>query len=124
MAVKRVRDGDSLVIAIENVLEDYSKEVQEIVVAESREVAKDTVKQLKETSPKRTGKYASGWTYKQDGQGYIIYNAKKPQLTHLLEFPHRLRNGNMSLAKPHILPAEEFAAREYENRVVSKLERG
>lgn len=74
-------------------------------------------KQLKETSPSNTGRYASGWKMrtKFDGYGgyYVrIYNDVKPGLTHLLEFGHEKfvfgkDTGERVPAHPHIAEAAE-----------------
>lgn len=80
--------------------------------------AKNTVKDLKATSPKRSGKYAAGWTSKADGKNsYVVYN-KTYRLTHLLEKGHATRLGTGKgrytygykarvKAMPHISPAEQ-----------------
>ena len=78
-----------------------------------KKAAAQGVKELKETSPKLTGEYASGWTSKmEEGEGgtagVIVYNAKKPWLTHLLENGHLIKKtGGRTKAIPHIYPAQE-----------------
>ena len=49
-----------------------------------------TVKELKTSSPKLTGRYAKGWKQKVEADGVngtklTVYNADAYQLTHLLE---------------------------------------
>ena len=72
--------------------------------------ADSVVKDLKDTSPKLTGKYAKGWTNKMhhaaDGSPYNrVYNAKKPGLTHNLEHGHG--GPHPAKAHPHIEAAYE-----------------
>ena len=70
------------------------------------DLAKGAVKQLKETSPKRTGKYAAGWTRKKKGKTIIVHN-RRYQLTHLLEKGHAKRGGGRVAARVHIAPVEK-----------------
>ena len=74
------------------------------------EVAEDTVSNLKQTSPKKTGKYAKSWKVTKKGTKYIVH-AKPPyhRLTHLLERGHAKVNGGRVPGKVHIAPAEEKA---------------
>ena len=70
-------------------------------------------------SPVRYGGYQKGWatkkTSEKSGQVSItVYNRKKPGLTHLLEKGHAKRGGGRVSGKPHIAPAEEYAASELE----------
>ena len=45
-------------------LREYETEATEKLTETITEVAKESVKKLRSSSPKRTGKYAKGWTYK------------------------------------------------------------
>ena len=46
-----------------------------------------------------------------------VYNAKKPQLTHLLEFGHQKRSGGRVEAKPHIRLARDHAEQKLLGRI-------
>lgn len=78
------------------------------IVAEHVEMTRDEIKKqvtkagkagaeaLRESSPKLTGEYASGWKSKTQDEGLdsfsaIVYNSTKPSLSHLLEFGHYLK---------------------------------
>ena len=63
------------------------------------------MRQLKATSPKRTGKYAKSWTKKKRGRKIIVHN-KEYQLTQLLEKGHAKRGGGRVAARVHIAPVE------------------
>ena len=97
----------------------------------ARQVAKEGVKKLKETSPRGKGRggshYADGWgisTYKVGNRkfSFTAYNKTKPGLTHLLENGHALNWGGYVSAKVHIKPVEEWCKEEYERRLERKLE--
>ena len=98
------------------ILSEYKDEIEEGMSSVKEEVAKETVKELKSTSPKKKGKgggqYAKGWKI-SDVKGKKIIHNKKYQLTHLLEYGHAKVNGGRVDAKVHIRPAEEKAIKRY-----------
>lgn len=99
-------------------LQRYAKVVKEDMEATKEKVANDLVEELKQTSPKSKStsgrKYAKGWRKKKDGNGVLVHNALKPQLTHLLEKGHAKANGDGRVpGKAHITPAEEKAINEF-----------
>lgn len=104
---------DELGKAIQNIVDEYSKEAQEVVNETLPKVGKKAVTELKKTSPKKTGKYAKGWKSKVEkgrlGNQVVVYNKDKYQLTHLLEKGHAKVNGGRVEGHPHIKPAEEKA---------------
>ena len=53
-----------LEIEIVKELKDYSDEVAEGIKKAVKDVAKETVRTLKTTSPRDTGEFARGWTSK------------------------------------------------------------
>lgn len=121
----KINPGD-LSGAIEKELKNYEKEVREELQKSGEETAKDVVKTLKETSPKRSGKYSKGWRLKKEaspgaGTRFIIHNKTDYRLTHLLEFGHALIGGGRTRAIPHIKPAEEKAKALFEKKIRSKL---
>lgn len=117
---------------VRKTLGEYSLRVIRETNNAQDKVAKEAVQKLKNTSPKRTGRgkhYANGWAIKRAKPkvaGIVqvtVYNKSKPQLTHLLEHGHMIRNGKggygRSPAHPHIGPVEEWATEE----VVREIER-
>ncbi|EAA0289527.1 HK97 gp10 family phage protein [Listeria monocytogenes] len=120
---------DDLVVEIAQSVKTMNQEFEKELADISKDVAKKTVKKLKQDSPKRTGDYAKSWTSKKTNQtGQIVY-AKDPEyrLTHLLENGHALRNGGRKVgdvkAKKHIQKAEEEAVNEYIDEVARRLGR-
>ncbi|MDA1915003.1 HK97 gp10 family phage protein [Bacillus cereus] len=112
---------DSLANDIARELQRYGKEVEEKLEIEKEEVANNLVDELKQTSPKSDSKggrkYAKGWRKKKEGNAFIVHNALKPQLTHLLEKGHAKVNGGRVPAIVHIAPAEEKAVNDFSERV-------
>ena len=93
---------------------NFNKEVEEITTQAGRECAK----KLRSVSPKRTGKYASGWTAKKQpgglhGVSSVVYNNKAPGLAHLLEYGHANKGGGRTPAHPHIKSVEQEMSEEY-----------
>ena len=111
-------------------LAEYSQDVVEKVNISSEAVGKAAVKQLKQTSPKRHGKYAKSWTMKTEpevGQPDLrIIHAKAPhyRLTHLLEHGHAKVGGGRVEGKPHIRPAEEQVIKDFVQEVEEAIKRG
>ncbi|GGJ61997.1 HK97 gp10 family phage protein [Virgibacillus salexigens] len=112
---------------ITNAVREYTNEVKEGIQEAQKDVSKETAMDLKRTSPKGDykggGAYAKGWRAKKTKRGYVVHNATKYQLTHLLEKGHAKRGGGRVPAYPHIGPAEDRAIDEYEKRV-EKVIRG
>lgn len=111
-----------LEITIQKDLAAYSDEVAEGIRKEVKEVAKETVAALKTTSPRDTGEYARGWSYRVEFESredirVRVYNRTEPQLTHLLEYGHAKTNGGRVEGKPHIRPAEQQAEKKLEGAV-------
>lgn len=103
-------------------LADYSQDVTDGVKKEVKQVAKDVVAELKQTSPRNTGDYAKGWKSRVEYESpedirVRVYNSKKPQLTHLLENGHAKQNGGRVNGTPHIGPAEEKAEKSLASKV-------
>lgn len=122
--------------AIQEIMNDYGNELEEIIEKNSIKVKNLTVKRLKETSPvgkiARKKKYSQDWTSRIErgrlGDTYTIYN-RQPSLTHLLEKGHFKYNqfggpyDGRTTANPHIGPAQEWASDELFNRIVKDLEK-
>ena len=102
---------DDLAATVEKTLSNYADDVNDIVKQEIKDAGKEAVKELKEKSPKRTGKYAKGWrsTVQKEsaiGAEVVVHN-KIYGLTHLLEKGHAKRGGGRVEGTPHIAPVEE-----------------
>jgi len=121
---------DKLADEIAKELAKYSQEVVEKVNISSEKIGKEAVKQLRQTSPKKTGKYAKSWTMTTEravGQPHRrIVHAKTPhyRLTHLLEHGHAKRGGGRVEGRPHIRPAEEMVIETFVKEVEEAIERG
>ncbi len=121
---------DQLAAEIARGLADYSQDVVEKVNVSSETVGKAAVKRLKQTSPKRYGKYAKSWTMKTEklfGQPHTrIIHAKAPyyRLAHLLEYGHAKVGGGRVEGRPHIRPAEEQVIKDFVSEVEEAIKSG
>lgn len=117
--VKKILDeyGDKAITAMENAAAGVSKAAKNKVSA---------------NAPQRTGKYKHGWDsklYKDRLEVVgVVYNAKLPGLTHLLEHGHEIyghakRAGGRTQSQVHIYPAEQWAIDEFMSRVTKELGR-
>lgn len=126
---KNIRPSD-LQKELEDLLKDYESEVKEAIEESLPKVGKETVKELKTTSPKDKGQYKSTWKSKIEsdrlGEKLIVYNDKNYALTHLLEHGHAIvkggRKAGEAKAIEHIGPAQEKAVENVLKEIRSKLE--
>lgn len=119
--------------AIREALDEFSDRAIEGVKKATKKTASDIAKELRETSPKRTGKYAKGWTIKQTGGSslgaeYTVYNSTKPGVAHLLEHGHRkvTRKGvvfGTAPARVHIAPVVDTAEEKFTEYIEKELGR-
>lgn len=119
---------DDMTDAIMKELKQYSDDLNEEIKVDTLKVAKETVKQLKLTSPKKTGAYARSWSQKESVKGErvskrVIYNKEHYQLTHLLEKGHAKVKGGRVEGHPHIKPAEEKAIKELEDEIIKSIKK-
>ena len=119
------------ILDINKILDSYAKEIAKDVTTDAEKIAKKGVDELRNVSPKRTGKYRKGWRSKTEkNQGYsssVIYNATSYQLTHLLEKPHLNRTGTRTIVPKsagHIAAVEKSLINQFENDVVNIIKNG
>ena len=120
----------SVAVQMENILEDYSKEVKKATDDSIENVTKESVQKLRNTSPKKSGDYAKGWTKKKiknrNGISEVIVHNKLYQLTHLLENGHVIRNAKGEYGRyngvKHIAPVEEWAQSELPAEIERELD--
>ena len=127
--------SDSL-IAIKDILSDYSDEIQVSISKNAQEVANKGASELRNTTNTykiRTGKYNKGWKVKtekgRDSINCTIHNSSNWQFTHLLEKGHRMvgKDGRIKgnvRAYVHIQPVEEKCIRDYEKAVENTIKNG
>lgn len=111
---------------LQQMLEGYVKDVDDAVKEALPKVGKETVKELKTTSPKDTGRYSKGWRQKVEterlGSKLTVYNADAYQLTHLLENGHASRGGGFVSGRPHIKPAQDKAEKKAVEEITKAIE--
>ena len=122
--------AETLSVQMDRILDEYSERVQNVSRVAVQRVGRESVKKLRNVSPKRTGSYARGWrlkTLKMSGNvtDVVVHNATDYSLTHLLEKGHVIRNKKGTFgrapAHPHIKPVEEWANNELPAEIERKL---
>lgn len=115
--------------AMRDILQDYSVEVSKTAEEAVQEVTKEATKKLRQTSPKRKGRYAKGWIGKVEKtattvDATVYGKTGTYQIAHLLEHGHARRGGGRNVGGiEHIKPVEEWAIKEVEKRIREKVER-
>ena len=118
-----------LAAEIEKAMKEQIDLTNDVVNNAVDKVIKETVNDLKSSSPRKSGKYAGGWK-SQDGQtatrskSSVIYNDKRARLTHLLEFGHATVGGGRVAAKPPIAAVEQKAIKSFEDEIRRGIESG
>lgn len=119
--------GGTLDDQIRSILRDSEAAIRAAEKDAAKQAAKDIVKKLKSTSPRKKGGYAKGWkvTY-QDGV-YIVHNSRFPGYTQLLEKGHDVVVNGKKVGHangiPHIKPAEEAGVDDFLYRTREEIER-
>lgn len=109
-------------------LEEYKDLAVDVLKKEIQEAGKTAKKQIEQTAPKRTGRYAKSWAVKKVSETsssleVTVHSRNRYMLTHLLENGHAKRGGGRVAAIPHIAPAEEAAAEALERNIETALGR-
>lgn len=104
--------ADQLGNVLVQIVGEYAEKEQGKVNKAVSAAAKATKRTLAANSPSLTGGYAKGWriknTYGGKAKKAVVYQAKKPGLTHLLEHGHG--GPHPAGAHPHIEFAYEVGA--------------
>lgn len=113
---------DELAETIQKEMQSYSDHIVDATKKTADSVAKETVDELKNTSPRRTGDYAKGWTTttsyeNQRTKRNTVHNRRHYQLTHLLENGHAKRGGGRVAPRVHIAPVEQKAIKKLEDGI-------
>lgn len=108
----------------------YSADLVDDVNSLAEKYSKKLKNELRRTSPKKTGEYAKGWSCKQVDKRanvtrWVVYNSKKPHVTHLLENGHKTRGGTKRVAPVrHIAPAEQKILNEFADELEQIIKNG
>ena len=116
---------DNLASEITKALEEWAEDETKVLEEAIKTAAKLGVRALKIDSPRKSGDYAKGWTYRMEGdrvaKSAVIYNAKKPGLAHLLEYGHARKRGGRVKGIVHIKPVEKEIIETLERELTEKL---
>lgn len=121
--------AETISVQMRKILDAYEDRVENAYEVSVSRVSREAVQRLRNTSPKKSGSYARGWSLKKvksraNVTDVIVHNRTDYQLTHLLENGHVIRNkkGEYGRTRPikHIAPVAEWA----ENELPNDIERG
>jgi len=117
----------SVSIQMREILDEFNDKVNDVLEESADKVAEESVSKLHNTSPQKSGAYASGWTVKKESaKEVIVHNSDHYQLTHLLENGHVIRNKKGTYgrapAHKHIKPVETWANKEFQRLIKEGIE--
>ena len=121
---------DELYTEISRAMSTEVQEIEESVDAAANIVTNEVLSNIRYDSPEgATGEYKKGWKRKKLKYSYVVYNKKKPYITHLLEFGHDIvgRDGKRkgkSKAIPHIKKNEQNAVEKFEDLCIEIVSGG
>ena len=109
-------------------LEEYADLTADVLKKQVQEAGKTAKKQIEQTAPRLTGRYAKSWSVKKVAETsnslqVTVHSRNRYMLTHLLENGHAKRGGGRVAAIPHIAPAEEMVAQSLEQNIARELGR-
>lgn len=122
-------DLSNMAREMQRILDGYTSTITADTMKVVEEVGKETVEELKRTSPsgnRKKNKYKKSWKLKKE-KGHVIVHNTQYQLTHLLEKGHLRRNGRfgtkppLTRPYPHIKPAEMEAVRKLQAGIESVI---
>ena len=117
---------ESVTAQMKELMDEVNKDVERSAKTNIQRVAKESVQKLKNTPPRKTGSYASGWGTKKQGEmDVVVHNRTDYQLTHLLENGHVIKNKKGTYGRApgikHIAPVEEWAVDELPRRIMEDI---
>lgn len=130
--------ADEITKEIAKAFDKYEDDIYDIVVDTVDQVTKEARDELKQRSLKAFGSgkrdkpYYKGWSTKISNRGHskyhkVIWNATNYQLTHLLEFGHRVYNAKVKKeykGVEHIRPVEQKYKVEFVDLIEERIRRG
>lgn len=119
----------SVAIQLAEVVDQYDVKLKRATNNAMDVVAKEAVRRLKSTSPKKSGEYARGWGLKRErgtgGINTVTVKNRVYQLTHLLENGHIVRNKKGTYGRApgikHIAPVEDWANTELPEEIEREM---
>ena len=116
--------------AISKELTLYSEAITEGIKQVVDDVSEDLLQNTRAGAPEESGKYKRAISIKTvyesptERRKRWFVKAPRHTLPHLLEKPHKTRNGGTSRAFPHIKENEEKAVKDFESKVEGVIKSG
>lgn len=119
---------DQLADEITRAVREYTQDVTEGIEEETLSTADKVLKEVKVLARKRSGEYAKGFTKTEkrfpENRRYYVWNKKHYRRVHILEYGHAKVGGGRVQAYPHLDPAHEKYAGEFEENIKRIIQNG
>lgn len=117
---------DNLAQEIMEGLKEYADLASDDVKKAVRKAGNEVRKEISESAPTDTGKYAKSWSVRKTKETsnsleVTVHSKNRYQLAHLLEHGHAKRGGGRVAARPHIAQAEQNAVETLESEISRAL---
>lgn len=111
-------------IQLQQVLAQYTKNIDSTMDSVMSSVAKEAKQKLKETSPQNSGNFAKSWAIEHKKGEYTVYNKESWQ-THLLENGHDVVSHGKKVGhvqgEKFVQPVNEWVQKEVMKRLEDEL---
>jgi len=119
---------DQLASEITRAVQEYTEDVSAGIGSEVEKTADKVLKEVIVLARKRTGEYAKSFKKTDKSlsgkRRYVVWNKKHYRRIHLLEFGHAKRGGGRVQPYPHMAPAHDKYAGEFEQNVKRVIRNG
>ena len=117
---------DQLASEVMSGLEEYAELAADVLKKEIQEAGKTAKKQIEQTAPRKTGRYAKSWAVKKVSETsnsleVTVHSRNRYMLTHLLENGHAITNRKGGIKWTRPFPHISITYDKYKDKFVEDM---